>query len=966
MRRWWTVACAIGLALAGCLPDEASDPKPGQGNRTDARVADARVADAAPADAAPADAAAADAGVDAAPMSGPCTYPADCPGGDCVDGMCFYGAPAQCPDNDSSLCPEGETCGGFTTNYYCISDCELAQTCPIRPRPCGSHINCPYGSVCQGGRCINACETDLDCGGDGYCIDGQCLPYPTDIFTGDAPQPFGQPGQLYAGVGWVHLDYPIGVSLAGYGARPGPHTPYSVALGGSDRFFEGQDVRAIALSSDKDMVILIRVPLCWSTDYLLTLIAQKLQVLTKSADHPNGINYHAKLVIGGTHSHSQVARFWYLLPTTGFAVAGYDYFSKELANRYAQSFAEAAYQALQNMKPARFGYSIVDDFDPHDRIHSDRRGANPPFKDDRMLVWRVDDMQGQPMAGMVNFAMHGTHMLYPWVTGDAPAGVEVVTTDKISTEHGHPIPVMFINGNAGDVSPRGDNAVAQDWAKIQAVGYRVWPIFRDAFDHIETKPDADIEIVTHRIPLSYSIVGYDRAQGEFKSKRFTRPHYWGGFQCAVGEKDWQQEGYHDGDLDCRINLETYLHAPVPQFAKTTLTAFKIGDLVVTTLPGEPVSQLGRDLSTAVEQAAAAHGMQVHSVNFGYSQDHQLYLTPHEDWFHGGYEASMSVWGWKNGDHLKDESVKLATELFTPEKEDDDTGVKPTWFPDLADDAVAPTPTPGDAEGTVRVQPPTDATRGDLIEVNWTGGHPGVDLPVVHLERQGDGGVWTPALRPGGHVWDNWGFETLTIYHGDFQADHTWSVRWELAFDLPEGNYRVVAEGHAVGTDGQTHAYTATTNPFALHAATLQVREATVSDGMLHVKVNYPNGPSTDDGHSAFATLDATGHWLRFDADRDLADPTRQYAMLLGGPVEGAVHVAVDGPDASEADPTAVADTVAFDLVVSRDAQGQTTTANIPDWSTARFDLPAPATAGEYTVTVTDAAGNRGTAVLTLP
>jgi hypothetical protein len=538
-----------------------------------------------------------------------------------------------------------------------------------------------------------------------------------------------------------------------------------------------------------------------------------------------------------------------------------------------------------------------------------------------------------------------------------------VITEKLSAHADRPVPVMFVNGNAGDVSPRGDNAVAEDWAKMQAVGHRLWPKYRDAFDAIQTTPDWKIEVLTQRVALSWDIMGYE--DSEFRTaNRFARPHYWGGFQCNGAERGWEQPGYTNEEIDCRLNLETYLHYPVSQFGKTVLTAFRLNDLVVTTLPGEPVSRLGEDLSAAIVDYAREKGETVTSVNFGYSQDHQLYLTPEEDWRHGGYEAQMSVWGWHNGDFLAENSLELAKKLFTPEKEPLNAQVKPTWFPQLEglEDRVMPTQTPGGASRTFTVDPPSEVHRGDMLEIEWTGGHPGVDLPIAHLERRnGDG--WEPAKRPGGLPYDNWLFDTLTIYRGDFEAAHGWKLEWELGFDVAEGEYRVVVAGHEADSAGNPMGYEATSAPFTVRPATLKLRDVAVADGQIHVKVNYPNGPSTDDGHSAFAELKTRGHWLRYDADRDLGGATRQFALMLGGPVEGEVRVTVGGVESRV---TPAADLVDFPLVASRDAQGAETTTTISGWSTARVDVPAPAAPGEYDLTVTDAHGNTGTAHVTIP
>ncbi|MEZ4466694.1 MAG: hypothetical protein R3F43_20165 [bacterium] len=121
--------------------------------------------------------------------------PADCPGGDCVDGFCLYASPVRClfldacddqggcPDGQACVdgtcqvqCPAAETCGGFQAGLWCYEPCELERSCRIRPRPCTGNIECPKGSVCKEDRCINACEHDGQCPEDGYCFEGSVGP----------------------------------------------------------------------------------------------------------------------------------------------------------------------------------------------------------------------------------------------------------------------------------------------------------------------------------------------------------------------------------------------------------------------------------------------------------------------------------------------------------------------------------------------------------------------------------------------------------------------------------------------------------------------------------------------------------------------------------------------------------------------------------------------------------------------
>ncbi len=987
MRRLITSFAVLALlSPLGCLPEESSDPRPAR-PRADAATPDATGPDAGTlthdADAPLPDAADPDAalpGADGAvepdatpipPSGAACRYPIDCPYGDCVEGACFNDRPTRCTSGRDDECPEGETCGGFQRRFYCLTDCELDEACPRRPRPCRAHSDCPFGTSCHDALCKNDCVTDLDCPSEGHCIDGTCLPFPDDVLVGAPPAPVGQPGQLFAGSAVRPMNYPMGVSMAGFGGRPGPETPYQLALGGSDRVFEALDVRVIAMATDAETLILMRVPLCWSTDYILALTAQKLQALTTDAEHPDGINYDGKIITSAPHSHSEPGRFWNLVPNTGFGIFGHGTFSKEMTERYTDSFALTIKAALDDLRPARVGWTLLDAFDPDSRIHSDRRGESPEFKDDRMLVLRFEDLDGTPIGGVVNYATHGTHMEYPWLTGDAAGGVEVALTERLSAASGAPVPVMFFNGNAGDISPRGDDGTSVDWGKMQAVGHRVWAPFERAWQAATPRADVRLEVVTRRIPVTYEGMGYDLSVPDFRAPD-GRPQIYGAFQCVADSLGAEAPPYMDPLLGCRLNIETFIHTPIVQQHKTTLTAFRLdvcpargadcdtGPLVVVTLPGESTSRLGVHLSEMIEADADAAGEpDTRVMNFGYSQNHHLYLLEEDDWRRGGYEAAQNLWGWKFGAFIQESSRALATQLFTAEREDNDTGIKPTWWPNLTDDTVAPTETTGTPGATV-MAPPASVQRGALVEVRWTGGHPGVDQPTVWLEREGGGG-FEPVMRPGGLPFDHGGFESLTIYAGDYQADHTWGGRWELPFDLPVGTYRLSAEGHHQ-RGGVATPYRFDSAAFEITPATLVLREATVAAGRIAVKINYPNGPTNDDGVSPFDALEVRGHWLRWDGELSFPDPLRRWSFVLGGPLPLA-QVEVTVGDATPTMTDVQPDQVAVDLMTSRPAGGAPGITHLEGWVTTRVEVDAPPEPGRYPVTVRDAFGNEGTVMV---
>ena len=96
-------------------------------------------------------------------------------------------------------------------------------------------------------------------------MNGACADYPLTWST-QRPLPLGRRGQLYVGVATQRLTYPMGVSMAGFFGRGGPSTPYNDSLGGTTGVYDGQEVRVMVLSTDTELVILVRQPLAWSTD----------------------------------------------------------------------------------------------------------------------------------------------------------------------------------------------------------------------------------------------------------------------------------------------------------------------------------------------------------------------------------------------------------------------------------------------------------------------------------------------------------------------------------------------------------------------------------------------------------------------------------------------------------------------------------------------------------------------------
>ncbi len=881
----------------------------------------------------------------------------------------LVGLAATACKSDVQKPPEKAKCG-----YH--SDCDHDGVCYLgecHPTvSCFERANCATAPICADDRCIcdqashrcfPVCVTDNDCASDGYCLNGVCTPYPV-AFDG-APLPSGERGRLMVGLGRVPLDFPMGVSMAGYGSRIGPRTPYQETLGGSNAWFDRPDARAIVFSDGKETAVLLRISTSWSADFMLADTARKVQERT-------GVNILDDLITSANHSHSLPARWWHLVDGLAFGFFGYGEFSYEVFDRMTTTYADAVVMALDDLQPARLGYVVLDDFDPDDRIHHDRRNRNdnlPGYlkKDDRMLLMRVDDDSGEPIAFLTNFGMHGTVFDYdnPMITGDAGTGVEMALTEEASRKYGHPILGFYLQGNAGDQSPSGGDRGHTHAEQLQVIGRRAWDVMEPELDAIQTSDQIQVGIFDGRIPISHDILGY--GDGEFYDSDVscddTPPYFrYGAFQCVDGylEDEDPSTAFSDGDLACVFGIECLTGGyPVPEFQKTHLSVLRLGTLALPTMPGEPVSQFGRDAAARVKDAIPGV---TDAVTLGYSQDHHFYLLNEDDWFQGGYEPSRDIWGWKLAPYLVTSSVQIAAELakepeartFPP-----NGNLKPMYWvdPEEKRQTVPFTETEGDP-AEILEDIPAEVERLDEVTLAWSGGHPGLDLPVIVLERE-DGGTFGPVTKPGGLLYDDSGFEMIVMYEGHCSRkncdSHRWRVRWQERRDFPLGRYRLSVHGLALKNGAVTNYETA--------SRSFEV----VASKKLHV---YGVAATADGIEGRVADPPLLNAFLM----RSIETPGAVGAAVpIGSMVRVAGTVRPAGGAAEAIDGTATLEQVteARDRLTGFDDAGAPTWSPAGSYTSARFRVDAPAIAGgpagdyHLELTVTDDGGNAGTFTATV-
>ena len=112
-----------------------------------------------------------------------------------------------------------------------------------------------------------------------------------------------------------------------------------------------------------------------------------------------------------------------------------------------ESVLQARAAADASAEPAKIGYSTILVPD----LHSDRRCENGPVQDDSMGLIKLVKDNGQLLAVLVNYAMHGTIIANDQnvLSSDAPGAIESGIEERLSDN----APVLYFQSWAGDMSP---------------------------------------------------------------------------------------------------------------------------------------------------------------------------------------------------------------------------------------------------------------------------------------------------------------------------------------------------------------------------------------------------------------------------------------------------------------------------------------------------------------------------------
>lgn len=530
---------------------------------------------------------------------------------------------------------------------------------------------------------------------------------------------------LEAGAAEVSLNLPVGVATVGYGPKQGPKTPYAETYPGTNAQHTDLTAKALVLRRGPKALVIVRT----DTIGMWQDITRDAQARLRELGHDE---LAAGLIVSATHTHSSGGRIFDHF--IGSIAIGN--FLPGLYPRMRDAVVNAAIAADAAREPAQVGHTTIQT----DAFHKDRRCENGPIQDDSMGLIKVARTDGSMLALVVNYASHGTVVGTGdfVLSDDGPGAIEHGLESRLP-DGPH---VLYLQSWAGDmapVTPQGyvdteGSDLRHVYLELDAIAAAAADIVGPAIDGIEMTDEPELDIETVYFPLDGDVIN---PGGDFTDFRF------GGFYCFPSTENCgeEQKIYGPEDLGC---------FPVPEDLTvhwSMMTAARIGDLGLVTLPGEPLTSVGTDLR---DKALAATGLGSVFV-LGYSQSYLSYLLHPDDFYLAGYEGASALMGPGFGAYLISIGETLAARMMDPSVE----------FPfepvELEESSVGVVHEPLTWEGALGE--PVLLGQPELVEgawtTSWNGGDPAADQPLVALEEEVDG-TWVPVTHSSGRVVDSRG------------------------------------------------------------------------------------------------------------------------------------------------------------------------------------------------------------------
>lgn len=415
--------------------------------------------------------------------------------------------------------------------------------------------------------------------------------------------------ELLVGVARVDLTPPLEMKapLGGYGARMNRS-----AEGVHDRIF----AKAIVISDGQRKFALVTADLLGFAPPVKREIVQRLAAKGWSAE---------QIMLLPSHSHTSI-EMNALNPSNVLNIPQIGIHNPKLYEFTLKNLVDVIQRAEKTVQPAVVGTSSQ-------RINGWNRNRRVPggVTDDELTVTRIDTVNGQPLAVLVNFAAHPTFMSEKEMlfSGDWPGYLQ----RTIEAAIGQGVTALYYNGAQGDQSPvsRPDSGDSP-WERSERYGMELGLIAAEQHAKIKTQRDADFNFHLQAIKLP---------------ERTWHPDF-----MVTGGREYGLSEAVMGELLQRMCPD-----------ETATGSLRLGDLVIVGVPGEMAAELGLQIKTRTRAITGAP----HAVIGGLANEWISYILTAESYLQGGgYEASVSFYGPELGDRIMKGALEGVSQIGSEE------------------------------------------------------------------------------------------------------------------------------------------------------------------------------------------------------------------------------------------------------------------------------------------------------------
>lgn len=470
-----------------------------------------------------------------------------------------------------------------------------------------------------------------------------------------------KPSGLLAGVARADIAPPVGIPHLNWGSQT------HVEAVGIDP--AGMVVTALVLSDGKQKFAMVDL------DALFVIAADEI---TRRASEKTGIP-PAHIRLAATHTHSGPA-FQREKGPLGVDPARYEKMMSDYRNLVVERVTAAVVEANNKLRPAHIGGQRgTGTINWNRRVRATKDappavGVRPEgFVDRELVVARIDDASGKPIAVLVNFQCHGTVLTYE-NKFISPDWVGMV---RKTVERNYPGALaLYLQGAAGNQGPMeggtGDLSVAHRQGvtlglQASAIAAQVETVRREPqFEgYVESTAfaakqpwrvlgprDTTMRFVAKTLdlpPRKYTPQEIDdMANRVAKAERELEPARKSGDAWKKHQAEAKWRRWND--------LLTKWKKPYdPTPVKVDVQILRIGDIAIVAMPGEPFAEIG----VAVKRASPFAITMFCGYSTGQGGD---YMPIESEYPFGGYEVERTPYGTGAAAKLIRETSALFAEL----------------------------------------------------------------------------------------------------------------------------------------------------------------------------------------------------------------------------------------------------------------------------------------------------------------